>query len=201
MGSIHNFDFSKKLDYLVLVNKNIALISTLVVVLILLAIIGYFIFQNQRLIGKLTKETPYRTIISSPTIQPTPTPFPSPVPKLTYDQVAENMAAAVNSKNGQALASFMTTPKVNFTLMSTECCQPLTPDEAADQMSYIKEGIPMDFNQANPTIVNLKSRNSQLTDTFIGLSKNNEHLAAFTLDSENRISAIQLSISWKLYNY
>ena len=77
----------------------------------------------------------------------------------------------------------------------------MMPVEAVDQMSYIKNGIPMDFDQTNPIIVSLKSKNPQLAETFIGLSKNDEHLAAFTLDTQNKISAIQLSVSWKLYSY
>lgn len=182
-------------------SKNLALILIFVII-ILLTIVGYFIFQNQKLIGKLTIPTSTSPPVTSiPTVQPSPISTPSPSPKLTKAQVEENIQAAVNSGNFAALASYMTKPKINFTLMSTECCQPMTPDEAVNQMSYISEGIPMDFNQANTNIANLKSKNQQLADAFIGLSKNDEHLAAFTLDAQTRISAIQLSVSWKLYNY
>lgn len=85
--------------------------------------------------------------------------------------------------------------------MSSECCEPQTPDEAVVQLSYINDGIPLDFNQQLETIKNLKNKNPQLADAFIGVSKTTEHLAAFYLDSQNRISAIQLSVSWKLYNF
>lgn len=163
------------------------------VVIILFAALGYFIFQNQKLINKLATQT------SSPSPS-TPSVSPQPSPQKTAAEVQENIEAAVNSRNLAALATYMTKPKVNFSLMSSECCEPMTPDEAVAQMSYIDEGVPMDFDQNNPTIKNLKTKNSQLAGSFIGISIGKEHLAAFSLNSENRISAIQLSVSWKLYN-
>jgi len=94
----------------------------------------------------------------------------------------------------------MLTPKIDFSLMSSECCEPMTPQEASDQLSYIDKGIPLDFNQEADLVKNLKEKNSQLADTFIGISKNGEQLAAFTIDSQNKISAIQLAVTYKLYN-
>lgn len=171
------------------------------VVIILFAALGYFIFQNQKLISQLSSQTSSPSP-STPSVspQPSPSPTPSPSPQKTAAEVQENIEAAVNSRNLVALATYMTKPKVNFSLMSSECCEPMTPDEAVAQMSYIDEGVPMDFDQNNPTIKNLKAKNSQLAGSFIGISIGKEHLAAFSLNSENRISAIQLSVSWKLYN-
>ena len=93
----------------------------------------------------------------------------------------------------------MAQPKVDFSLMSTECCEPMTPDEAAGQMDYISVGEPFNFDQQNTVIQNLKTKNPQLAQSFIGLSSKGEQLAAFTLDADNKISAIQLSVSYKLY--
>lgn len=186
---------------LVSVNKFwLAIFGT--VFILLSAIIGYFIYQNQILLKQLVGPSPPPTPAStqqSPLVLPTPSASPSS--KLTLSKVQENIEAAVNSKNFAALTTFMTQPKVNFSLMSTECCEPQAPDEAVAQLNYINEGIPLDFNQQQGLIKNLKSKNSQLADTFIGVSKTKEHLAAFTLDDQGRISGIQLSVSWKLYNY
>lgn len=184
--------------------KNFSFIL-ITLVIILLAGIGYFIFQNQKLISQLSSQTsspgPQVPSQTSQSPQPSLSPSPSPTPKKTAVEVQENIEAAINSKNTAALVSYMTKPKVNLSLMSSECCEPMTPDEAVAQLSYIDEGIPMDFNQNNPTIKNLKAKNSQLAQAFIGISKGKEHLAAFSLNSENAISAIQLSVSWKLYNF
>lgn len=97
------------------------------------------------------------------------------------------------------MAGYMTTPTITFIIMSTECCQPQTPQEAITQLSYIEEGIPMDFNQENETIKNLKAKNSRLTDAYVGISQSKEHLIAFTIDQQNKISAVEVSVSWQLY--
>lgn len=171
--------------------------------MILIVGAGYLIFQNQQLIGKLAKSqvTPSPSLSSVPSqSSQSPQPSSSSLPKLTIKEVQQNIIAAVNSKNYAALATFMKTPKVNFLLMSTECCESKTPDEAAEQMEYIAGSEPFDFSQQNPIIVNLKDKNSQLAGTFMGISKNGEQLVAFTIDASNKISAIQLSISYKLYS-
>ena len=179
----------------------VALITTFVI--LLLIGLGYFIFQNQQILNRLSKQdassSPSLPTQVSPAISPSANPSPSPTMSLA--QVKENIEASINSKNFAAIATYVTTPKVNFSLMSSECCQPQTPDEAASQMTYIKDGVPMDFNQENPTIKNLKAKNSQLADAFIGVSKNKEQLAAFKFDSQNKIEWIQLAITWKLYSY
>ena len=175
-------------------------------VILLLAAIGYFIFQNQKLISHLTRQQNAASTsfpIQTPSPIPTQITSPSASPSKVFSksQVQENIEAAINSKNLAALASYMTMPKVDFSLMSSECCQPMTPDEAVIQMNYIDQGIPLDFNQGSDIIKNLKTKNPQLANSYIGVSNNKEHLAAFTINNQNRISAIQLAITWKLYNY
>lgn len=85
-------------------------------------------------------------------------------------------------------------------LQATECCGPKTPQEAVDQMTYIDEGVPFNFDQNNETIKNLKAKNQELEGRFIGISQAKEHLVAFGLDNENKIADIRLSVSWKLFN-
>lgn len=89
--------------------------------------------------------------------------------------------------------------EIGITYMSSECCQPQSAQEAVKQLDYIKAGIPLDFDQNSAEIKNLKSKNPQLADAYVGISKTTEHLAAFFIDNDNKISAIQFAISWKLY--
>lgn len=169
-------------------------------VILLAGGLGYFIFQNQKLIGKISEPSPSPIVIASeePSLK-APSIAPSPSPTLTLAELQANIVDGINSKNTAALASYMTKPKVNFIIMSSECCQPMTPDEAVEQLKYIDEGIPMDFNQNNQTIKDVRAKNTRLTNAFIGLSKSNEQLAAFTIDAQNRISQIEVAASWKLY--
>lgn len=165
----------------------------------LVAGLGYFIFQNQKLIKTLASPAPsaQKAQVESP--NPNKSPSPSPTPPLTKQQLEENIKDAINSKNLAALETFMTTPTVNFIIMSSECCQPQSPQDAITQLDYIKDGTPMDFNQQNETIKNLKAKNSRLTNAYIGISQSAEHLIAFTTSSQNKISQVEVSVSWKLY--
>jgi len=168
-----------------------------IIILALVAGLGYFIFQNQKLISRLSPSPQTSSLAQSPQTQ---TQSPSPTAKkITTKDIQEQITASVNSKNYQALAGYITLPKVNFSLMSTECCEPMTPDEAAAQMDYIAGGEPFTFDQQNPTIVSLKAKNPQLAQSFIGLSTGGEQLASFTIDANNKISSIKLSVSYKLY--
>jgi len=91
--------------------------------------------------------------------------------------------------------------KVPFILYATDCCQLMTPKEVVIQMDYINEGMPFTFDQKNPTILNLKAKNPQFSDTFIGISQTQQQAAIFTINTKtNLIESIQLSVSWKLYN-
>lgn len=165
----------------------------------LVAALGYFILQNQKLISNLSQDkqltSPGTNVTES---SPSTLPSPSPSPTLTKQQLESNIQDAINSKNFAALETYMTTPKVNFIIMSTECCQPQTPEEAISQLNYIESGIPLNFDQNNSTIKNLKSKNERLKNAYLGISNQKEHLVAFTTDS-GKISAVEVSISWKLY--
>ena len=181
--------------------KNLVVILTLLVI-ILLGMAAYFIFQNQRLTDKLTKQAtsplPSASLESSPSQLLSPTPTPSPVLTLALTQNA--IKTNVNAKNYQGLTTYMTN-SVNVTLQASECCGPKTPAETTNQMSYITSGVPFDFDQESATIKNLKDKNPQLSDKFIGISKASEYLVAFVVNNENKISEILMSVSWKLFSY
>lgn len=176
-------------------NKTL-IVAFVIIILLLAGGLGYFIYQNQKLISQTAAPSPLASAAtqqSAATATPKPTLSPSPA-----SNVKGQIEAALNSKNYAALASYMINP-ISAALMSTECCQPMTPAEAAKQLEYVKGAEPFDFNQQNSTIVSLKAKNPQLADTFIGLSKNGEQLAAFTIDATGKITGIQLAISYKLY--
>ena len=173
-------------------------------IIILLATVGYFIFQNQQLLSQVTKQgtSPSQApSITSPTPQTDSSPsLASPSPTLTLAKLQENIEAAINSQNFAALTTYMTNP-VQVILQATECCPDQTPSEAHEQLNYIKEGIPFDFDQITPTVKNLKSKNPELASQFIGIAKSKEHLVAFNITAENKIDAIRMAVTWKLFNY
>ncbi|OGD86077.1 hypothetical protein A2696_02635 [Candidatus Curtissbacteria bacterium RIFCSPHIGHO2_01_FULL_41_13] len=182
-------------------NKAIPILLAIIVV-ILLAGGGYLIFQNQKLAKQLVKEESGPSSISLPQTSPSPSiaPSPSQSTKLTLKDIQENIKAAINSRNYQALIGYMKTPKVNFIIMSSSCCEPTTPDDAATKLDYIKDGVPFDFDQNTTLVKNLKAKNERLTNAYIGLSQNKEQLVAFTIDASNQITQIEVSVSYKLYN-
>ena len=180
--------------------KKLLIALAVIAVVILTAAAGYLIFQNQKLINKLSQASP------SPSPQenvqkPQESPQTTPSPKtMTLSVLQENIEASVNSKNTQAMASYMTNP-VHVILQATECCGEQTPDEAVAQASYVEPGIPFNFDQQNETIKNLKLKNPELANTFVGISENMEHLIAFTINGQNKITQIRFSVSWKLFAY
>ncbi|MBI3282804.1 hypothetical protein HYZ70_01880 [Candidatus Curtissbacteria bacterium] len=180
-------------------NKYLAA-TFILLTLALIAGLGYSILQNQKLIKTLATPSPSPEIQSEvDKILQSPSPSPSASPTLTKIQLQANIKDAINSKNFAPLETYMTTPTVNFIIMSSECCGPQTPSEAISQLSYIEDGTPMDFNQENPTIKNLKAKNSRLTEAYAGISQSKEHLIAITINQQNKIGGIEVSVSWKLY--
>ena len=169
----------------------------LVLIVILIAGLGYFIFQNQKLIHKLQQPQVSPSTISTPASSPTPKFSPSPT--TTKQELQENIKDTINSQNFAALEGYMSMPTINFIIMSSECCGPLTSQEAIDQLAYIKDGVPMDFNQQNETIKNLKAKNSRLAASYGGISTTTEHLVALSIDPQNKISGIEVAVTWKLY--
>ena len=180
--------------------KKLLIVLVIIAAVILAAAAGYLLFQNQKLTNQLTQTSPSPTpkeTVQKPQESPQSTPSSKP---MTLLELQENIKASVNSKNTQAMASFMTNP-VHVILQATECCGEQTPDEAVAQASYVDPGIPFNFDQENEIIKNLKAKNPELADTFLGVSQNMEHLIAFTLNNQNKIAQIRFSVSWKLFAY
>ena len=170
------------------------------VLLALVAISTYLVIQNQKLAHNLNTNT--SQAISSPSSQTSESTAPQSSPlsaagslTLTQDAIKTN----TNSKNYGGLSAYMT-DNIGVTLMSTDCCGPKTKDESIEQMSYVDAGAPFDFDQTLPTIKTLKTNNPRLTNAYIGISKSKEHLIAFNINPDFKITAVELSVSWKLYN-
>jgi hypothetical protein len=194
------FDFGNYLAYSLGVSRNFLIILAGVIVIFLIGA-GYLLFQKQNMIRQTTSTSP--SPISTPaslTASPSVPVTPSPAPILTLSLTQNAIKTNINAKNFQGLIPYMTN-QVSVILQATECCGPQTPDEAVTQMSYIDEGIPSDFDQNSELVKNLKSKNPELVGKFIGVSINKEHLAAFTINSENKISEVLMSVSWKLFAF
>lgn len=180
--------------------KKLFIVLAIIAALIFAAAVGYLLFQNQKLANQLIQKSPSPApveTVQKPPESPVPTPSAKP---MTLVEIQENIKASVNSKNTQAIASFMTDP-VHVILQATECCGEQTPDEAVAQASYVEPGVPFNFDQENDTIKNLKAKNPELAGTYIGISQNMEHLIAFTINNKNKISQVRFSVSWKLFSY
>lgn len=173
--------------------------ALIVLILLLTTALGFFIFNNQKLISSL--KTPAATAPQESTIAAAPqsTPLPSPSPTSTLIATQNAIKTAVAAKNYQNLTPYMQNPYVNFTLMSTDCCQPQTPQEASTQLSYIDSGVPFDFNQNSDVVKNVKAKKPALAGFYIGVSTSGEETAAFKIEN-NKITAIELAISYKLYD-
>lgn len=181
--------------------KKLFIVLAIITALIFTATVGYLLFQNQKLINLLSGASPpplaQETSQNMAIASPEPSVLPPP---MTLASLQENIEAAVNSRNTQAMASYMTNP-VHVILQATECCGEMTPDEAIAQASYVEPGVPFNFDQEDATIKNLKLKNPELANTFIGISNNMEHLAAFTINNQNKIAQIRFSVSWKLFTF
>lgn len=138
----------------------------------------------------------------SPQITSSPQVTPEESPQIISRSQTENaIKTNVNSGNFKGLIPYATRPTVNYTLMSTECCEPQDPSTLAQNLESLKETLPLDFNQNSQIIKNLKAKNPQLSEAYIGISTKGEQLAAFYINDQNQISGVQLSVTWKLYTY
>lgn len=125
--------------------------------------------------------------------------LPSPTPSLI--DVQKSIAAQVNAKNFAKIQDSMQKPNVEVTIQSTECCMFVPPEQASSQLNYVEKGIPLDFNQNNQIVVDLKAKHRELKDAYIGISKNNTQLVAFFFNKDNAISRITMAASWKIFDF
>ena len=115
--------------------KKLIIVLVISAALIFTAVVGYLLFQNQKLTNQLTQTSPSPT--PKETVQkPQESPLSTPLSKaMTLLELQENIKASVNSSNTQAMTSYMTNT-VQVILQATECCGEQTPDKAVAQASY-----------------------------------------------------------------
>lgn len=176
-------------------NKATQLVFAGAVIIIAVTVI-YLLIQNQALVKKLqSNPSPIATTIVSNQATQESTTQPTP----TLAQTEENIKAAINSRNTQALEGIMTTP-VSVAIYASECCgEKLPKDAIAEIDKFLPNSTPYNFDQTAKIVTNLQAKNPQLADAFIGISQNSDKLIAFTLDTKNHISKVELSASWKIY--
>lgn len=125
---------------------------------------------------------------------------PTPTTGITLKDTQNAINATINKEDRSPLLPFFQKTDVAFALYASDCCPPQSAQDAIKQLVYIDAGLPMTFNQENAIIKNLKAKNPQLSESFVGISTTNEHLLAFTIDDKTHlIKAIQMSVSYKLY--
>ncbi|MBI2051807.1 hypothetical protein HYT33_03545 [Candidatus Roizmanbacteria bacterium] len=180
-------------------------IGFFVLAFLLVATGGFYLGANRQKL--LPQFFPTPTAIPSPTQSPQPTREkgaspalqPTSAQKISKDKLKENLVAAVTSKNYAALEGYMV-EKPSVILASTECCGPMTKAEAVEQMKYLNNATPpWNFDDTNPTIQELRSKNASFAppDSIVGISAN-EYVVVFILNSENKVSGINMAVSYKL---
>lgn len=165
---------------------------------LLLAIVGAgaFYYGQSKNVRVSPTPTPTTQIFVTGASTPQPTTTKT---SLTRVYVKENLAAAINTGNTQAIESYMTDDVVVI-LQSTECCGKMSKAETMKQLSYIKDGTaPWNFDDANPIAAQLRANSPNYGDatSVIGIASN-EYVVAFILNSENRVKGLTMAVTYKL---
>ena len=133
----------------------------------------------------------------TPTIEPTAIPSPTTQAQPVVD-VGEQIIAAMTSKNTQALEGYMM-DTVQVWLEATECCGPLTKQEAMSQLSYIDPATGWSFDPTNQVINDLAAAipDRYGGDWIVGVASN-EYVASFKVNDQNKIEAYNLCVTYKI---
>lgn len=135
-----------------------------------------------------TVESPIRT--PSPINLVTPTKAPQETGKATIE-------AAIVSKNYSGLVAYMTNP-ISVRIEASECCNPMTPTDAVEQLKYLNNAKGT-WNFDNQEVIAglAASYPENYGNAIIGVSSDN-YLVGFQLNSQNSISKVSMSVSYKL---
>lgn len=149
-----------------------------------------------------TSTTPTPTSVPQETSASTSTPTiePTSEPRISSNRsaVIENIKAAVEVRDYAALESFMA-GNVSVILYATECCGTLSSQKAAEQMSYLNNGIPpWDFSGTSTTAQKLIAADpANFSGRVIGIASNGL-VVSFNLSNANKIDKIFISADYKL---
>ncbi|GEM_PF-5882610 len=178
----------------------------LTIIIITVTTLGFFFSKSKALLydnqntEKFDREVSVFPSSSPKDLSSSPSAAPSP-PNLNKAQLETVIRNQINAKNYISLTNYMKTPSVEVTLMSTDCCGSLSPEETATQMGYINNGVPFEFNQNSPEVTNVKKSNAKFNGYFLGVSTKNEQIIGFSINNSNQIEKIEMSQSYKLYVY
>ncbi len=177
------------------------LVVVLVGILALTSVFVLFKFTNTSPTPKTNGQTTNSSQQPSSSSSPTSTTKTNQSPKgITQKDTQNAIIAAMNKEDRSALLPFFQKTDVAFALYASDCCPPQSAEDALKQLVFVNAGMPLTFDQENTAIKNLKTKNPQIADSFIGISTTNEYLVAFTIDDKTHlIKAIQMSVSYKLY--
>lgn len=176
--------------------------------ILLFAFIGagaFYLGQNKKIYEKKTSSETFSTTAPSPkedkvVVKANISPAVTEKPQFSREYLEENIRAAVISKNYAALEGYMT-DQVAVVLESTECCGLVSKTDAVKQMDYLNSATPpWNFDKSNPIALKLRANDPAdygPDDSVIGIASN-EYVAAFKLNSENKIYAVTMSVSYKL---
>jgi hypothetical protein len=125
---------------------------------------------------------------------------PSSQTVLNLDEVKENLIAAIETGNYQAIESFMT-DEVVVILEASGCCGDLSKEDAAQQLDYLNEAQgPWNFDQTNQTIMQLKEVEPEKygpETSLVGIASN-EYVVVFKFDDNHNVSGITMAVTYKL---
>ncbi len=122
------------------------------------------------------------------------------IKKMSLEDLKENIKAAINTGNTQPFETYMA-DKVNVILEASECCGIVSKEKAAKQLEYFNDAEgPWNFDQSNETIKKLKQTEPTKygpESAFVGIASN-EYTVSFKFNSDNKISDITMSATYKL---
>jgi len=178
------------------------LIGAIVAVLIIAALGGAYFLGKGGFGSSKPTSTPQPTTVTQAVSSSTPSPTVSSAqmeqPKANASAVIANIQDGVTSKNYAALASYMVNP-VGVVLYASECCAPQTPDKAAAQLEYLNSATPpWNFQDSNPIAAQLRAKSDFFKNATVIGTASNGYSVGFTLNDQNKISAIVLVADYKL---
>jgi len=177
------------------------LIGAVAAIAIIAALAGAYFLGKGRISVPAVSPTPQATTVTQTTggdATPTPATVGSKDDFVNPSATIAQIESSVSSKNYQALEAYMAS-SVDVILYASECCGPSSALQATQQLDYLNSATPpWNFNDNNPIVAQLRAKSDFFKNaTVIGTSANS-YAVGFTLNAENKISAIALVADYKL---
>lgn len=176
-------------------------ISLIVWALVIFAIVFFTTNQNNRpdIWTFVQKTVPGLSNTSSSS------PSPSPDPHEDLKRIADTKAVIQESINNKKFGDILEKlqDRVEVKKITEDCCGGEGKNDTIEHLSNLGANVPFDFNQNSELIFNLRTKNPELAEKFIGVAqpKPKEQLVAFEIQPDGKISEIQIAVSWKMYKF